>query len=87
MKKIVLSIAIPFFNGFETVVSILNELGGSIELNYEILQGGNGGSNVRFSWFAVNENRDIDYCIQVMNSHDMFGCVGLRKKGFYIFRA
>jgi len=60
------------------------QFGNNVELHYEVLQGGNGGSNVLFSWFAVNENRNIDYCIQVMTSHDMFGCIGLRKKGFYI---
>ncbi|HBM15130.1 MAG TPA: hypothetical protein DD381_02110 [Lentisphaeria bacterium] len=62
----------------------LTQFGDNAELFYEILQGGSGGSNVRFSWFAVNEDRNIDYCIQVMTSHDMFGCIGLRKKGFYI---
>ncbi len=60
------------------------QFGNNVELHYEVLQGGNGGSNVRFSWFAVNENQNVDYCIQVMTSHDMFGCIGLRKKGFYI---
>jgi len=60
------------------------QFGNNVELHYEVLQGGNGGSNVRFSWFTPNENRDLDYCMQVMTSHDMFGCIGLRKKGFYI---
>ncbi len=60
------------------------QFGNNTELHYEVLQGGNGGSNIRFSWFAVNENRDIDYCMQIMTSHDMFGCIGLQKKGFYI---
>ena len=64
----------------------LTQFGDNAELFYEILQGGSGGSNVRFSWFAVNEDRNIDYCIQVMTSHDMFGCIGLRKKGFYILK-
>ena len=36
MKKL-LSIAIPFYNGFETIVSILNELAESNDLNYEII--------------------------------------------------
>ncbi len=63
----------------------LTQFGNNIELFYEVLQGGNGGSNVHFSWFLVNENRDIDYCIQVMNSHNMFGCIGLRNKQYYIF--
>lgn len=60
------------------------QFGNNAELHYEVLQGGNGGSNVKFSWFVPSENRDIDYCMQVMTSHDMFGCIGLRKKGFFI---
>lgn len=60
------------------------QFGNNVELHYEVLQGGNGGSNIRFSWFTPNENRNLDYCMQVMTSHDMFGCIGLRKKGFYI---
>lgn len=60
------------------------QFGNNVELHYEVLQGGNGGSNIRFSWFTPNENRDMDYCIQVMTSNDLFGCIGLRKKGFYI---
>jgi glycosyltransferase involved in cell wall biosynthesis len=36
LKKL-LSIAIPFYNGFETIVSILNELAESNDLNYEII--------------------------------------------------
>lgn len=37
MKNRELSIAIPFYNGFETIVAILQELGGNIDLNYEII--------------------------------------------------
>lgn len=37
MKKKILTIAIPYYNGYETIISILNELSGSIELDYEIL--------------------------------------------------
>lgn len=60
------------------------QFGNNVERHYEVLQGGNGGSNVRFSWFTPNENQSIDYCMQVMTSHDMFGCIGLRKKGYFI---
>ncbi len=60
------------------------QYGENAELHYEILQGGGGGSRVRFSWFVPNENRDMDYCMQVMTSHDMFGCIGLRKKEYCI---
>lgn len=60
------------------------QYGENAELHYEILQGGGSGSRVRFSWFVPNENRDMDYCMQVMTSHDMFGCIGLRKKEYCI---
>ena len=60
------------------------QYGDGAELHYEILQGGGGGSRVRFSWFVPSENREIDYCMQVMTSHDMFGCIGLRKKEYCI---
>ena len=60
------------------------QFGGGAELHYEVLQGGNGGSRVRFSWFVPNENHDIDYSMQIMTSHDMFGCVGLRKTEYCI---
>ncbi len=60
------------------------QYGDGAELHYEIVQGGGGGSRVRFSWFVPNENRDMDYCMQVFTSHDMFGCIGLRKKEYCI---
>ncbi|MCC6323287.1 hypothetical protein IT400_00685 [Candidatus Nomurabacteria bacterium] len=62
----------------------ITQFGNNIERHYEVLQGGNGGSNVRFSWFVPNENTEIDYCMQVMTSHDMLGCIGMRKKEFCI---
>ncbi len=62
----------------------LTQFGSNIERFYEVLQGGNGGSNVRFSWFAVNENTSIDYCMQVMTSKEMFGCIGIRKGEYCI---
>jgi hypothetical protein len=60
------------------------QFGNNVERVYEGLQVGNGGSNIRFSWFAVNENTEIDYCMQVMTSKNMFGCIGMRKKAFCI---
>ena len=60
------------------------QFGNNVERHYEVLQGGNGGSNVRFSWFTVNENSQVDYCMQVMTSKEMFGCVGLRGKQYCI---
>jgi hypothetical protein len=62
----------------------ISQFGKNIELFYEILQGGNGGSNVKFSWFAVNENFNMEYSIQVMTSKNCFGCIGLRKSEYCI---
>jgi hypothetical protein len=60
------------------------QFGDKAELHYEVLQGGGASSRVRFSWFVPNENQNIDYCMQVMTSHDMFGCIGMRKKQYCI---
>ena len=60
------------------------QYGDKAELHYEILQGGNGGQRVRFSWFVPNENQNVDCCMQVMTSHDMFGCIGMRKTQYCI---
>ncbi|HEV7702514.1 MAG TPA: hypothetical protein VGO63_03695 [Candidatus Paceibacterota bacterium] len=60
------------------------QFGNNSERYYEVFQGGNGGSNIRFSWWPVNENREIDYSMHVMTSHDLFGCVGLRGKAYCI---
>ena len=60
------------------------QFGFNTELQYEVLQGGNGGSRVSFSWFSASENMNLDYCIQMMTSKYMFGCIGLRKKEYYI---
>lgn len=60
------------------------QFGNNVEKFYEVLQGGNGGSRVRFSWFVPNENRELDYCMQVMTSHDLFGCIGMRKTEYCI---
>ncbi|MES3032045.1 MAG: hypothetical protein V4699_02255 [Patescibacteria group bacterium] len=60
------------------------QFGNKAERYYEVFQGGNGGSNIRFSWWPVNENTKIDYSMHVMTSHDLFGCVGLRGKSYCI---
>lgn len=60
------------------------QFGNNCERYYEVFQGGNGGSNVRFSWWPVNENTEIDYCMHVMTSKEMFGCVSLRKQEYCI---
>jgi hypothetical protein len=60
------------------------QFGNNCERYYEVFQGGNGGSNIRFSWWPVNENSEIDYSMHVMTSHDLFGCIGLRKQEYCI---
>ena len=60
------------------------QFGNNAERYYEILQGGNGGSNIRFSWWPVNENTELDYCMHVMTSKYMFGCISLRGKEYCI---
>ncbi len=60
------------------------QFGNNVERHYEVLQAGNGGSDIRFSWFVPNENQQIDYSMQVMTSKNMFGCIGLRKKEYCI---
>ena len=60
------------------------QFGNNCERYYEVFQGGNGGSNIRFSWWPVNENTEIDYCMHVMTSKELFGCIGLRKQEYCI---
>jgi len=61
-----------------------SQFGAGAELSYEILQGGNGISRVRGSWFVLSDSQDIDYAIQVMGSSYLFGCVSLRKKKYCV---
>ena len=60
------------------------QFGNNVERQYEVLQGGNGGSNARFCWWPVNENTEVDYCMEVMTSKNMFGCISLRGKEYCI---
>jgi hypothetical protein len=41
--------------------------------------------NVRFSNECWNQLRDSEYCTNCHNSHDLFGCVGLRNAEYCIF--
>ncbi|MCP6719781.1 MAG: hypothetical protein KJI72_00440 [Patescibacteria group bacterium] len=62
----------------------ISQFGAGTELSYEVLQGGNGISRVRGSWFVLNDSQDIDYGVQIMGSSNIFGCVSLRKKQYCI---
>ena len=59
-------------------------LGG--ELLYEFLGTAASDRNyaVKFS-SMINSSRNLEYCDLCLNSHDCFGCIGLRNKSFCIF--
>ncbi len=59
--------------------------GGEGELLYECSNLGYNAFNLRFCSLALNQIRDLTYCISSWNgSHDLFGCVGLKKKSYCI---
>lgn len=62
------------FTNFGTVSSLL----------YEVVQGGNQTSQVRFSWFAITNALNVDYSMFIVGSKNIFGSIGLRKKEYCI---
>ena len=58
--------------------------GESSSLMYEVLQGGNQVTNIRMSHWAITNCNNLDYCLFCENSHDLFGCVGLKKHQYCI---
>ena len=62
----------------------VTQFGNNIERHYETVQSGNGGSNARFSWWPVNEDSEVDYCMHVMTSKNLFGCISMRGKEYCI---
>jgi hypothetical protein len=54
-------------------------------LLYEVLAGGDQVSNIRISHWAITNCHNIDYSLFCMNSKDLFGCVGLKKRQYCIF--
>jgi len=58
--------------------------GESSSLMYEVLQGGNQSSNNRMCQWAITNCRNLEYCLFCENSHDLFGCVGLKKQQYCI---
>ena len=54
-------------------------------LMYEVLAGGDQVSNIRMSHWAITNCSNIDYSLFCMNSKDLFGCVGLKKRQYCIF--
>jgi len=58
--------------------------GESSSLMYEVLQGGNQVINIRMSHWAITNCNNLEYCLFCENSHDLFGCVGLKKHQYCI---
>lgn len=67
-------------NVFETMYT--NAVG-MIETSFEVNDAGVGGSFCRFSSVVYTSNK-IDYSFNCYNSHDLFGCIGLRNKSYCI---
>ncbi|MBI2889103.1 MAG: hypothetical protein HYY10_04230 [Candidatus Liptonbacteria bacterium] len=58
--------------------------GRATELIYESVNIGYQSSNIRFSTEIWDNAADITYSFNCHSSHDLFGCVGLRKKDYCI---
>ncbi len=59
--------------------------GQGAELIYECLVGGVNIYNIRCSWQAYSEDKNLEYSVFCHNSSDLFGCVALRNKQYCIF--
>ena len=58
--------------------------GESSTLIYESLQAGDQVSNIKMSHWAISNCNNLEYCLFCENSHNLFGCVGLKKKQYCI---
>lgn len=54
-------------------------------LLYETLQSGDQNVNIKFSHWVITNCQNVEYSMFCVNSKDLFGCVGLRKKQYCIF--
>ena len=59
--------------------------GKATELIYEAVNVGRQCSNVKFANECWNQLRDSEYVMNCHNSHDLFGCIGLRNAEYCIF--
>ncbi len=59
--------------------------GDRCELIYESLGIGDGARNVRFCLDCWPASSDMEYAVRCASSHNLFGCVGLRKKEYCVF--
>ena len=58
--------------------------GNNAEMIYEAMVSGEGAYNVRCSFEAWSNVRNIEYCINVITASDMFGCANIRNKQYCI---
>jgi len=58
-------------------------VGENSELIYEIMSGGRFCYRDKFS-ISLTQCRDLDYCLEMQDCHDCFGCRGLIKKSYCI---
>ena len=58
--------------------------GGDAELMYECVVTGMNASRLRFCYDCWDGVTELSYCWMCMNSHDLFGCVGVRKKSYCV---
>jgi len=56
--------------------------GENSSLLYEAIQTGDQASEVKFSWWGITNVQNVEYCMFVVSSNNLFGCAGL-KKGQY----
>ena len=62
----------------------LTHYGPLSELVYESFQVGDHVSRIKFSWWAVTNNEDVEYSMFVTGCRNVFGCVGLKKREYCI---
>ena len=58
--------------------------GENSSLLYEASQTGDQVSEVKFSWWAITNVQNVDYCVFVGSCSNLLGCVGMRKHEYCI---
>lgn len=61
-----------------------NSWGDECELVYQSSSCGDHAYNIKFCINCLTNVRDLEYCIECFSSHDLFGCIGLKKKEYCI---
>ena len=61
------------------------EWGHGAERLYECVTVGEGAANTKFSWATWRQGTmNNEYCMFTLSSHDMFGCIGMKKKEYCV---